>query len=217
MLFLGYPYLFCMFTLDLTLLRVWGPCLYCSLSSATSAGLRSWWASWWWNCAITDCKMWIQQWFRFLEMQSALQLAKTNNSCMSGDGRMCVCMCYLLIYVLIYSDGKYLLSTCYVPSTVLDDWDTSWIKQRSLLSIELASSVQDKQLTNYIMSWRVISVFSKGTEGRSGSVGGVGQFVLNRIITVSKPRGYAGRRNGPGALQQGGKCGRRGRSSGPRA
>lgn len=52
-------------------------------------------------------------------------------------------MCYLLIYVLIYSDGKYLLSTYYVPSTVLDYWDTSRIKQRSLLSIELASSVKD--------------------------------------------------------------------------
>lgn len=76
-------------------------------------------------------------------MQSALQLAKTNDPCVSGNGRVCVFMCYLLIYVLIYSDGKYLLSTYYVPSTVLDDWDTSRIKQRSLLSIELASSVED--------------------------------------------------------------------------
>ena len=76
-------------------------------------------------------------------MQSALQLAKTKDPCMSSDGKGCVCVCVLFIYVLTYSDGKYLLSTYYVPSTVLDDWDTSRIKQRSLLSIELASSGQD--------------------------------------------------------------------------
>ena len=48
-------------------------------------------------------------------------------------------------------------------------------------------------------------------------MGGVGQFVLNMIIRVSKPGGYAGRRNGPEALQQGGKCGQSGGSLGPRA
>ena len=48
-------------------------------------------------------------------------------------------------------------------------------------------------------------------------MGGVGQFVLDMIIRVSKPGGYAGRRNGPGALQRGGKCGQSGGSLGPRA
>lgn len=101
-----YPYLFCMFTLDLTLLRGWGPCFRSLFpSSAASAGpalgehpddgtVQS-------LTVNVDPAM-----IPVLRNAISIAAGETNNSCMNGDGRMCVYMCYLLFMYLRYSDGN---------------------------------------------------------------------------------------------------------------